>query len=134
MRSGDDEAPPLADASGGAHSEDPSTALPESMACLELSDHPLLCDVLDTFSQQCQVQGGQLSDMSGFALGAVLDGTPCSPQQPCSNAYRVVGLPCPRLGSIPKPEIAQELLDDPSKDGRQRRDYGFPEGHTVPWS
>ena len=116
----------MADGSGLGHST------PESMADLELEKYPLLSDALNVMVEQAgQAGGGSLAATPGYALGAVLEGLPSAPHLPCSNGYWMQGLPSPRLGSIARREVEEELRNDPGKDARQRRDFGFPDGHVA---
>lgn len=113
-----EDVPPLSDGD--------ALPIPESMS--HLHNRRLVQEVLEYLSSpQFQVRDG-----ASVAFGGVVHELPYDPSQPTSCAYVLFDLPTPDLGSIPRDEIFEELRAEPAREAKQRRDFGFPDGRTVP--
>ena len=66
-----------------------------------------------------------------LVFGAVCKGEPVSPHRPSSCSYLLENLKTPELGGIPRDDIYTVLKNDITKEAKQRRDYGFPDGETA---
>ena len=93
---------------------------PDSMAHLDFEKYQLLKDLIRLTSTSKKL-----------VFGAVYEGEPVSPDEPSSCSYLLENLKTPELGGIPRDEIYAELKNDITKEAKQRRDYGFPDGETA---
>ena len=108
----------------GDKAESASVKPPESMVHLDLSKYSLLKDLIHLTT----------TSSKKLVFGAVCLGEPASPHEPSSCSYLLENLKTPELGGIPRDEIFAELKNDITKEAKQRRDYGFPDGETATWS
>ena len=103
------------------------STIPSSMSNLDLTKYILLKKLLEN-----AVPGkDDVGRDTRFIHGAVHQGLPTDPKLPSGVAYIQGSLPSPELGSIPRDEIYDELRNNPSKEAKQRRDFGIPDADTV---
>lgn len=95
--------------------------VPLSMSGLDLKTFSVLDNFLGNYMRADYPSHGSM-------FGGMVNSLPCDPSQPTTCGYVVDSMPVPFLGNLPRESIFEELVNDKTKEVKQRRDLGFPDG------